>query len=163
MMIFFRLERLCIEISRASAKQVFRLFWLQSFSKMFGSNRRLAESFWKIGALGYEKQVIEKIKSIQNGNPHCPYSVVDSNAKLTSGILNGNVNQYGDFDQCLESSPSSGRYQSQYCLAQIQLKVLSDDSVLKDLLSLSLSFEAYKSNLEDVSFEIFYDEHNVNL
>lgn len=74
----------------------------------------------------------------------------DSGAKIPSGILNGNVNQYGDFDQCLETIPKNKNFQSQYCLAHVQLKVSSDFKYLNYLRTLSLSFEAYKSKFEDV-------------
>lgn len=75
----------------------------------------------------------------------------DASAKLTSGILNGNVNQYGDFDQCLDSAVKSNNFKSQYCLAHIQPKVASSFEYLSYLRTLSLSFEAYKSKFEDVS------------
>lgn len=39
----------------------------------------------------------------------------DATAKLPSGILSGNINQYGAFDQCLEVKTA------QYCLVDIDL------------------------------------------
>lgn len=75
----------------------------------------------------------------------------DANAKVSSGILNGNVNQYGDFDQCLNAEVESLNFKSQYCLAHIQPKVSSNYRYLNYLRTLSLSFEAYKSKFEDVS------------
>jgi hypothetical protein len=77
--------------------------------------------------------------------------VYDANAKLSSGILNGNVNQFGDFDQCIETIPTNKDFKSQYCLAQIQVKVASEYQFLNYLRTLSLSFEVYKSKFEDVS------------
>lgn len=75
----------------------------------------------------------------------------DASAKLSSGILNGNVNQFGDFDQCLETVVASNNFKSQYCLAHIQPKVSSSYHYLNFLRTLALSFEAYKSKFEDVS------------
>lgn len=75
----------------------------------------------------------------------------DASAKLTSGILNGNVNQYGDFDQCLSATTKSNNFKSQYCLAHIQPKVSPNFEYLNYLRTLSLSFEAYKSEFKDVS------------
>jgi hypothetical protein len=44
------------------------------------------------------------------------FSVYDSAGKLPAGILDGNINQFGNMDQCLQSG---GRY----CLTQIYIKV----------------------------------------
>ncbi|CRK96891.1 CLUMA_CG009993, isoform A [Clunio marinus] len=75
----------------------------------------------------------------------------DASAKLTSGILNGNVNQFGDFDQCLETIIEKKSFQAQYCLAYIQPSVSSNFKYLNYLRTLALSFEAYKSKFEDPS------------
>lgn len=40
----------------------------------------------------------------------------DATAKLPSGILRGNVNQYGDFDECMELE------EAKYCLADIDIE-----------------------------------------
>lgn len=75
----------------------------------------------------------------------------DASAKLSSGILNGNVNRYGDFDQCLSVVAENANFQGQYCLAYIQPRVNSDYKYLNYLRNLLLSLEAYKSELDDVS------------
>lgn len=75
----------------------------------------------------------------------------DASAKLSSGILNGNVNQFGDFDQCLETVVERSNFKSQYCLAHVQPIVSSNYQYLNFLRTLALSFEAYKSKFEDVS------------
>lgn len=82
---------------------------------------------------------------------NCKFLVHDASGKLSSGILNGNVNQYGDFDQCLDTLVPSHNFKSQYCLAYIQPKVSSNYRYLKYLRTLLLSSEAYKSKFEDVS------------
>jgi Nose resistant-to-fluoxetine protein, N-terminal domain len=79
------------------------------------------------------------------------FSVFDANANLPSGILSGNVNQYGDFDQCLDTVPVDQDFKSQYCLAHIQPRVSSEFKHLNYLRTLSLSYEAYKSEFADVS------------
>lgn len=76
----------------------------------------------------------------------------DASAKLSSGILNGNVNQYGDFDQCLNTAAKSDNFRGKYCLANIQPEVSLNSEYLNYLRTLSLSFEAYKSKFEDVSW-----------
>nr|CAD7256296.1 unnamed protein product [Timema shepardi] len=53
-------------------------------------------------------------------------NLYDSSAKLPSGLLRGNVNQLGDFDQCLsamgsEPNTSTGLIRGQYCLASIDI------------------------------------------
>ncbi|XP_047004642.1 uncharacterized protein LOC124622896 [Schistocerca americana] len=54
-------------------------------------------------------------------NLHIPaLKMLDATARLPSGLLNGNVNQLGDFDQCLAAN---GRY----CLALIDYHVDNDE------------------------------------
>ncbi|XP_026808950.1 nose resistant to fluoxetine protein 6-like [Rhopalosiphum maidis] len=47
--------------------------------------------------------------------------MMDSSAKMPSGILRGNLNQYGDFDECINAIDNNGM-SGQYCLVAIQLK-----------------------------------------
>lgn len=77
------------------------------------------------------------------------HSVHDASAKVSSGILNGNVNQYGDFDQCLDVENEN--FRGKYCLANIQPEIASNFEYFNYLRTLSLSFEAYKSKFDDVS------------
>ncbi|XP_075219173.1 drop dead [Lycorma delicatula] len=75
----------------------------------------------------------------------------DSTAKLPSGLLNGNVNQLGDFDQCLgvQDEPG-GEIRGQYCLTYIELKLhTGQNPELEQIYSLVQSHSAFKSNLED--------------
>lgn len=80
--------------------------------------------------------------------------VFDANAKMPSGLLNGHLNQYGDFDLCLNalSPPEMDHldFNSQYCLAGIQISVDPEQKFLEYLRTLFLSFELYKSKLDDV-------------
>lgn len=44
--------------------------------------------------------------------------MLDATAKLPSGILSGNLNQFGDFDECLSVE------HAQYCLTELNLDSL---------------------------------------
>lgn len=72
----------------------------------------------------------------------------DASAKFPSGILNGNINQLGDYNQCLDVV--SDNFQGQYCLAGIQLSLPENNKYLNSLRNLMLSNEPYKSSLNDV-------------
>lgn len=73
--------------------------------------------------------------------------VHDATAKIPSGIFNGNMNQYGDFDQCL-NVVAGQKFTGKYCIAYIQPK--SKNGLTRDLLKLIQSYEFFKSNFEDV-------------
>ena len=77
--------------------------------------------------------------------------VYDASAKLSAGLLHGSVNQLGDFDQCLNINAPGDKFKGQYCLAFIQPKVPAKLHYLNYLRRLSLSFEAFKSEFDDVS------------
>lgn len=74
----------------------------------------------------------------------------DATAKIPSGIFNGNLNQYGDYDQCLNVMSSDTKFQGKYCIAYLQPRSLN--GTMKDLLKLVQSHEFFKSNFNDVSF-----------
>lgn len=79
----------------------------------------------------------------------------DASAKVSAGILHGNVNQLGDFDQCLSANVPEDKFKGQYCLAFIQPKVPAKLHYLNYLRRLSLAFEAFKSDFDDVSLVIY--------
>lgn len=68
----------------------------------------------------------------------------DATAKLPSGILRGNVNQYGDFDECMEID------NAQYCLAEIDIQHLwgKQHMHFKNLVH---SYFAIRETFDDVS------------
>lgn len=72
----------------------------------------------------------------------------DATAKIPSGIFNGNLNQYGDFDQCLNVAADNRKFQGKYCIAYLQPR--SRNGTMKDLLKLVQSHEFFKSNFDDV-------------
>ncbi|XP_026686865.1 O-acyltransferase like protein-like [Diaphorina citri] len=75
----------------------------------------------------------------------------DGSAKIPSGLLNGNVNQFGDFDLCMGAKQPDGEgIQGQYCLSYVELEVAnSENKNLEHILNLMKSFSPFKSKLED--------------
>ncbi|XP_011881618.1 PREDICTED: nose resistant to fluoxetine protein 6 [Vollenhovia emeryi] len=72
----------------------------------------------------------------------------DATAKVPSGLLSGNVNQFGDFDECLSVEGKDG-IQGQYCLAYLQIDVDESRPDLKYLHRLLHSHYAFRSNMTD--------------
>lgn len=78
----------------------------------------------------------------------------DASAKISSGVLSGNINNFGDFDECLNvRSPMNGA-SGQYCLAYVNVDIPDEMNHLKRLKKLSHSMETFQSNftrgLDDV-------------
>ena len=86
-------------------------------------------------------------------------SVLDSSAKIPSGMLRGNVNQLGDFDECLgvmahvKLNEKTIRVQGKYCLANIDLYPSDPDMKLPVNMMQARSF--IRGSMYDVS-ETFY-------
>ncbi|XP_015434936.1 PREDICTED: nose resistant to fluoxetine protein 6-like [Dufourea novaeangliae] len=72
----------------------------------------------------------------------------DATAKMPSGLLNGNVNQFGDFDECIGIQGSEG-IQGQYCLTYLQLTVDESRLDLRHIHRLLHSHYAFRSNITD--------------
>lgn len=85
--------------------------------------------------------------------------VYDASAKLPSGILNGNVNQLGDFDLCLRSNSKRDNIKGQYCLAALQIKAPSS-MYMAGIHRLTHAHLAFKSKLDDVSHKMNKINHN---
>lgn len=87
----------------------------------------------------------------------CVIAVHDSSAKISSGILNGNINYFGDFDQCLSikgpADDENGDFTGKYCLAYLQTNITSSKHLPKHkyLHSLIQSHGAFQSDFNDVS------------
>lgn len=83
------------------------------------------------------------------------FLVLDSNAKIPSSLLRGNVNQFGDFDQCLgitshvKMGNNTIKIQGKYCLATIDLYATQQDMKLPVHLMQARTF--IKGNMHDVS------------
>lgn len=82
------------------------------------------------------------------------FLVFDANAKLPSGILSGNINQYGDFDECLEVP------NAHYCLALIDLQPALANSRLHKYKHLIHSYFAITETFKDVSLYFFSCKNN---
>jgi hypothetical protein len=83
--------------------------------------------------------------------------VYDSSAKLPSGILRGNVNQLGDFDQCLSVvAQENPNIVGKYCLASVDVQATalnsSDTNTLERAVELAQAYGLMKSSYRDVSF-----------
>ncbi|XP_001603690.2 O-acyltransferase like protein [Nasonia vitripennis] len=72
----------------------------------------------------------------------------DATAKMPSGLLSGNVNQLGDYDECVGVEGSEG-LRGQYCLAYLQLEVDGSRPDLQHLHRLLHSHYAFRSNVSD--------------
>lgn len=77
--------------------------------------------------------------------------MLDANAKIPSGIFNGNTWQYGEFDQCLSVKPKGDAFKSLYCLVSLQLTLPESEKYLNYLRRLALGNEPYRSEFDDVS------------
>ncbi|XP_014245510.1 O-acyltransferase like protein [Cimex lectularius] len=67
----------------------------------------------------------------------------DATAKLPSGLLRGNVNQFGDFDLCLSA-------EGKYCLTYIDLKLAGTDfHALTEAHTLIHSHHAFRGTVKD--------------
>lgn len=69
----------------------------------------------------------------------------DASAKLPSGIFNGNLLQYGDFDQCLSS-------RGKYCLAHVQLTLPDELRLMKHLKENFVVLESFRSTFNEVTW-----------
>jgi hypothetical protein len=78
--------------------------------------------------------------------------VFDASAKLSSGILSGNVNNYGDVDECLSINQPVHSIQGKHCGVRFQTFINDPSSTpyIAFLQQLTQSFELMKSRLDDV-------------
>lgn len=87
-------------------------------------------------------------------NPNL-FKVFDASAKISSGILSGNINSFGDFDECLRTRSRSESISGKYCLAYVNIQVPEEMKLLRNLKKLSHSMETFKGNFsqgfDDVS------------
>lgn len=105
--------------------------------------------------------------------PYLRFTVHDSTGKLNSGILNGNINQFGDFDQCLgvkhqmkagagagggasgaaggASGEIKDEIKGQYCLAYAQPVLPHKSKRLQTFFKLVQSHGPFRSEFNDVS------------
>lgn len=89
---------------------------------------------------------VDNLKRGLNNLEMWALKMVDATAKLPSGILSGNVNQYGDFDECLSVD------EAQYCLPEIELKWREEMQEFKPLVH---SYFQFRGEFNDVSIFTF--------
>lgn len=75
----------------------------------------------------------------------------DASAKIPSGILSGNLNQLGDFDECLNVQAPSNEFSGKYCLAYVQTHVPDNLPKLVKIRKLIQAHEAFVNDFDDVS------------
>lgn len=75
----------------------------------------------------------------------------DASGKLPSGILQGNVHQLGDFDECLDVKLPDENFQGRYCLANVQVTIPKNLEFLKTLKEEKVLIEMFSSSFKDVS------------
>lgn len=78
----------------------------------------------------------------------------DASAKIPSGILSGNVNQYGDFDECLNVIAPNDEFSGKYCLSYVQMSVPDYLPQLRHIRKLLQSHDAFVNDFHDVSVKI---------
>lgn len=79
------------------------------------------------------------------------FPVHDASAKVPSGILSGNINQLGDFDECLNVKAPNNEFSGKYCLAYIQMTVPENLPNLYKIRKLLQSHDAFVNDFDDVS------------
>lgn len=78
--------------------------------------------------------------------------VFDASANFPSGILNGNVNSYGDFQECLSIvNHERVNFKGKHCFVEFQPVVNKSATYIKHLHQLVQSYEIIESKFEDVS------------
>lgn len=101
--------------------------------------------------MGLKKQV-KTLPDIEKSLTSTLILVYDSNDQISAGILSGNVNNYGHFQQCLKvGDEGDSPFRGKHCFAELQPFVTKSATYLSHLRSLSQSFDLMKSQLDDVS------------
>lgn len=79
------------------------------------------------------------------------FLVHDASAKIPSGLLSGNVNQFGDFDECLSVVAPNEEFTGKYCLSYVQVSVPDYLPQLRRFRKLIHSHDAFVNDFNDVS------------
>lgn len=76
----------------------------------------------------------------------------DASATLPSGILSGNINSFGDFQECLKiANVGATKFKGKHCYVELQPFVNNTAPYINHLRLLIQSYEMVQSRLEDVS------------
>jgi hypothetical protein len=76
--------------------------------------------------------------------------VYDASGHFSTGILRGNVNSFGDFEECLSVRDDKMKIFGKHCYIEMQPFIEESAQYLNHLKKLIQSFEMVKSRLEDV-------------
>jgi hypothetical protein len=77
--------------------------------------------------------------------------VYDASGHFSSGILRGNGNSFGDFEECLSINNEKLKIAGKHCYIETQPYIEESAQYLNHLKKLVQSHEIIKSRLEDVS------------
>jgi Nose resistant-to-fluoxetine protein, N-terminal domain len=77
--------------------------------------------------------------------------VLDANGQLPTGVLSGNANSFGDFDECLSIHNEELKIKGKHCYIEMQPHVNTKAPFLRYLGRRIQSFDIMKSKLSDVS------------
>lgn len=75
----------------------------------------------------------------------------DASAKIPSGVLSGNINQLGDFDECLNVKAPNNEFTGKYCLTYVQMTVPDYLPKLGQIRKLLQAHDAFVNDFDDVS------------
>ncbi|XP_068154548.1 uncharacterized protein [Drosophila tropicalis] len=108
---------------------------------------------WTTGACQQDLQIFQKQ---MRAYKIWTLQMIDATGKVSSGLLRGYINQFGDFDLCTQtsavakartSSGSSRRIHGKYCLAQIEMR--TKISELKAPLHMLQGFGLWNSHISN--------------
>lgn len=82
----------------------------------------------------------------------------DANSQISVGVLSGNVNIYGDFQECLSVGDDNENltFRGKHCFTEVQPFVAKSAEYLNFLRRLAQSYDLMQSKFEDVSSSQFY-------
>lgn len=109
--------------------------------------------FYSLESFSLERKHLTKSKILLIRKRFFAYffKVHDSSAKIPSGLLSGNINQLGDFDQCLSVRSPNNEFSGKYCLAYVQISVPDYLPKMKKIRKLLQAHDAFVNDFDDVS------------
>lgn len=75
----------------------------------------------------------------------------DASGHFSAGILRGNVNSFGDYEECLSVHNEKLRIKGKHCYLEMQPYVNGSAEYLNYIRELVQSFEIIKSKISDVN------------
>lgn len=61
------------------------------------------------------------------------FLVFDATSKLQSGMVRGNVANFGDFEECIQVEKPDGSLTGKYCLGDISIEKCINESTQKEV------------------------------